>query len=166
MKKLIIVIFALLLAVPGFSQKAKFGHVDYSTISMQIPGIDSTQQILLNLQQELQETGRQMAEEFKKKEAEYTQLSNSGASAALLKVKEDELNKLYVKLQDFVTASETQLQEKKMELFKPFQDKLKAAIEKVSAKGGYTYVFDISLLAYFSDSDDLTEAVKAELGIK
>lgn len=166
MKKLIIIAFAVLLTWPAFSQKVKFGHVDYSAISMQIPGIDTTQQILLNLQQELQETAQKMADEFKTKEAEYTKLANSGASAALLKVKEDELKKLYAKLQDFAETSETQLQERKIELFKPFQEKLKAAIEKVSAKGGYTYVFDISLLAYFSDSDDLTEAVKAELGIK
>ena len=166
MKKLIILIFAVTLALSGFSQKAKFGHVDYSSISMQIPGIDSTQKILMNLQQELQETGKVMADEFKKKEAEYQKLVNSNASAALLKVKEDELSKLYTKLQDYVSNSETQLQERKIELFKPFQEKLKAAIEKVSAKGGYTYVFDISLLAYFSDSDDLTPLVKAELGIQ
>ena len=111
-------------------------------------------------------TGQAMVNEFKEKEAKYTQLATSGASAAILKVREDEITKLYARLQEFVANSEAELQAKQVELLKPFQSKLLDAIKVVAEKGNYTYVFDISTLAFYADSDDLTSAVRTQLGIK
>lgn len=166
MKKIIIILLALTCTMAGFAQKAKFGHVDYATIMKDIPGIDTAQTALLAFQQELQETGQAMANEFKQKEAEYVQLTNSGASSAILKVKEDELRKLYARIQEFATISEQELQNKQIELLKPFQDNLMAAIKTVAEAGNYTYIFDITTLAFHADSDDLTNAVKKQLGIQ
>lgn len=165
MKKLTLVLFCLLLAVAGFSQKAKFGHVDYGTIMKDVPGIDTAQATLLDYQKELEETGQQMVNEFKEKEAAYAQLANSGASSAILKVKEDEMTQLYARIQQFAAISEEELQTKQMELLKPFQEKIMDAIKKVAEAGNYTYVFDITTLAFHADSDDLTAAVKKQLGI-
>lgn len=166
MKKYIIILFAVVMSLPGFAQKAKFGHVDYAAIMKDMPGIDTAQTNLLNLQKELQETGQLMAEELKGKEAEYNKLAASGASAAILKVKEDEMTKLYTRFQEFAANSEQELQVKQIELLKPFQDNLMAAIKTVAENGKYTYVFDISTLAFYADSDDLTQAVRTQLGIK
>lgn len=165
MKKLTLILFCLLLTVAGFSQKAKFGHVDYGTIMKDVPGIDTAQAVLLDYQKELEETGQQMVNEFKEKEAAYMQLVNSGSSSAILKVKEDEMTKLYARIQEFASISEEELQNKQMELLKPFQEKIIEAIKKVAEAGNYTYVFDITTLAFHADSDDLTEAVKKQLGI-
>jgi len=166
MKKYALILFVLALTLTGFSQKAKFGHVDYGAIMKEMPGIDTAQTNLLNLQKELQETGQLMADELKNKEAEYNRMAASGASAAVLKVKEDEMTKLYARFQEFATNSEQELQVKQIELLKPFQDNLLEAIKKVAEAGKYTYVFDISTLAFSSESDDLTAAVKTQLGIK
>lgn len=166
MKKYIVIFLVLALSVTGYAQKAKFGHVDYAAIMKEMPGIDTAQANLLTLQKELQETGQLMAEELKTKEAEYNKLATNGASAAILKVKEDEITKMYARFQEFASNSEQELQAKQLELLKPFQDNLLAAIKKVAENSKYTYVFDISTLAFSSDSDDLTKAVKTELGIK
>ena len=58
------------------------------------------------------------------------------------------------------------IQNKQIELLKPFQDKLLEAIKKVAENGKYTYIFDITMCAYYSDTEDITAAVKNELGIK
>ena len=167
MKKfLMIIAAALLCATTGYAQKAKFGHVDYGAIMKEMPGIDTAQQALLEYQQELEAVGKQMAEEFKVKQAEYTNLANSTTSSAILKVKEDELTKLYQRLQDFVSSSEMDMQRKQIELIQPFQEKLLAAIKKVAETNKYTYIFDITMCAFHSDADDLTNAVRTELGIK
>ncbi len=166
MKKYIVILLALVLSVTGYAQKAKFGHVDYSAIMKEMPGIDTAQTNLLSLQKELQEAGQMMAEELKTKEAEYNRLAASGASSAILKVKEDEITKMYARFQEFASNSEQELQVKQIELLKPFQDRLVEAIKTVAENGKYTYVFDISTLAFSSDSDDLTKAVKTQLGIK
>ncbi|MBQ1781178.1 MAG: OmpH family outer membrane protein [Bacteroidales bacterium] len=167
MKKFLIIIAAALLCfTTGHAQKAKFGHVDYGEIMKIMPGIDTAQQALIEYQQELEAVGKQMADEFKTKQAEYANLANTTTSSAILKVKEDELTKLYARLQDFVSSSEADMQRKQLELLQPFQDRLLAAIKKVAEANKYTYVFDVTLCAFHNDADDLTAAVKAELGIK
>ncbi len=165
MKKIVIVLFCLIFSVAGFAQKAKFGHVDYGTIMKEMPGIDTAQAVLIDFQKEFEETGQQMVTEFQEKQQSYMQLANSGASAAVLKVKEDEIQKLYARIQEFAALSEQELQTKQLELLQPFTEKLKAAIKKVAEAGNYTYIFDITTLAFSSDSDDLTAAVKKEVGI-
>ena len=70
MKKLIIFTLCLFVTVAGFSQKAKFGHVDYATLMKDMPGIDTAQAVLMEYQKELEETGQQMVNEFKEKQAE------------------------------------------------------------------------------------------------
>jgi len=166
MKKLFLILLAVLCCVGGYSQKAKFGHVDYASIMPLMPGIDTAQTALANVQQELEEEGAIMSQELKQKEADYMKLANSGASAAVLKVKEDEFNKLYERFQAFVADGEKRLQEKQLELLKPFQENILAAIKKVAQAEHYTYVFDISTLAFYGESTDLTAAVKKELGIQ
>ena len=167
MKKFLVIIsIALLCATTGYAQKAKFGHVDYGTLMKEMPGIDTAQQALMQYQQELEAVGQQMADEFKTKQAEYANLANSTTSSAILKVKEDELMKLYKRLQDFVSTSEVDLQKKQIELLQPFQEKLLAAIKKVAEANKYTYIFDVTMCAFHTDTDDLTDAVRTELGIK
>ena len=167
MKKFLIIIAAALLCfTTGHAQKAKFGHVDYGEIMKIMPGIDTAQQALIEYQQELEAVGKQMADEFKTKQAEYANLANTTTSSAILKVKEDELTKLYARLQDFVSSSEADMQRKQLELLQPFQDRLLAAIKKVAEANKYTYVFDVSTQLFNSESDDLTDKVKAKLGLK
>ena len=165
-KLLTIICIALLCVTTGYAQKAKFGHVDYGAVLKEMPGIDTAQQALLTYQQELEAVGKQMADEFKTKQAEYTNLANTTTSSAILKVKEDELMKLYTRLQDFVSSSEMDIQNKQVELLKPFQDKLMDAIKKVAENGKYTYIFDVTMCAFHTDTEDITAAVKKELGIK
>ncbi len=165
-KYLMIIAVALLCFTTSYAQKAKFGHVDYGAIMKEMPGIDTAQQALVEYQQELEAVGKQMAEEFKLKQTEYANLANSTTSSAILKVKEDELTKLYQRLQDFVSSSEIDIQKKQIELLKPFQDNLLAAIKKVAETNKYTYIFDVTMCAFHNDADDLSNAVRNELGIK
>ena len=167
MKRILtICIIAVCCITAGYAQKAKFGHVDYGAVMKEMPGIDTAQQVLVEYQQDLEAVGKQMAEEFKTKQEEYANLANTTTSSAILKVKEDELMKLYTRLQDFVSSSEMDIQNKQIELLKPFQDKLLDAIKKVAENGKYTYIFDITMCAYHADTEDITLAVKKELGIK
>lgn len=164
MKRLTVVVLCLFVTLAGYSQKAKFGHVDYAALMKDIPGIDTAQTVLMEYQKELETVGQQMVNEFKEKQAAYVQLANSGASPAVLKVKEDEMMKLYQRIQEFASVSEEDLQKRQLELLKPFQEKLLGVIKKVADAGHYTYIFDVSTLAFHGESDNLTEQVKKELG--
>ena len=102
MKKLFLILLAVLCCAGVSAQKAKFGHVDYASIMPLMPGIDTAQTALADMQKELEEEGAIMSQELKQKEDDYMKLVNSGASSAVLKVKEDEFNKLYERFQAFV----------------------------------------------------------------
>jgi len=73
---------------------------------------------------------------------------------------------MYKRIQEFSDSMEADVREKQLELLEPFQTKLLDAIKKIAKTNHYSYVFDISTLIYYAQSDDLTEKVKAELGIK
>ncbi|MCL2290322.1 MAG: OmpH family outer membrane protein [Bacteroidetes bacterium] len=150
----------------GFAQ-SKFGHVDYGEIMKSMPGIDSIQNVIVNYNADLQSIGEQMVREFQEKQAAFEQLANTpGTSPAILKIRQEELQSMIKRIQEFAQSMEMDVQDKQLELLEPFQTKLIDAIKKVAKANHYSYVFDISTLLFSSPSDDLTNKVKAELGIK
>lgn len=169
MKKAFIILFviAILCPVSTFAQqKVKFGHINYGEVIKVMPGIDSVQKLVEDFQADLQATGEEMAKEFQKKQEEYQQLGQKGASAAVIKIKEDELTKMYQRIQDFTQSAEQDMQAKQMELLKPFQDNLLAAVKEVAKEHNFTYIFDTSTLTYYAQGEDITPQVKQKLGIK
>lgn len=169
MKKVFIILFviAILCPISTFAQqKVKFGHVNYGEIIKLMPGIDSVQKIVEDFQADLQATGEEMVKEFQKKQEEYQQLGQKGASAAVIKIKEDELTKMYQRIQDFTQSAEQDMQAKQMELLKPFQDNLLAAVKEVAKENNFTYIFDTSTLTYYAQGEDISSLVKQKLGIK
>lgn len=170
MKKvfIIIVLAALLCPFASFAQqKVKFGHLDYGEVIKLMPGIDTVQKLVADMQAELQATGEEMAKELQKKQEEYQQMVNRGASsAAVLKIKEDELVNMYQRIQDFSQSAEQELQAKQMELLQPFHEKMKEAIKEVAKEHNFTYIFDTSMLTYYEQGEDIVAKVKQKLGIK
>lgn len=170
MKKRTIILVLLVtgLFATSFAQsKAKFGHIDYGAIIKLIPGVDTAQTVLEAFQKDLQTEGEQMAAEFKKKNAEYEALaSNPSTAPAILKIKKDDLEKQYKKIEDFSNLMQEEIQKKQLELLKPFQDALLKAIEKVAKEGNFTYIFDTSTLINYEKGEDIGLKVKEVLGIK
>jgi outer membrane protein len=147
--------------------QAKFGHVDYGEIIKNMHGIDSVQTLITNYATELQAIGEQMAVEFQEKHAAYERLANTPNTApAILKIRYDELTAIYKRVQEFAQSIKVDVKDKQEELLEPFQNKLLEAIKKVAKANNYAYIFDVSTLLFMSPSDDLTNKVKAELGIK
>lgn len=164
---LLILLMTGLLATSFGQNKVKFGHIDYASIIRLIPGVDTAQTVLEQFQKELQNEGEQMAAEFKKKNAEFEVFaSNPNTSPAILKLKKDELEKQYKKIEDFSNFMQEEVQRKQLELLKPFQDALLLAIEKVAKDGNYTYIFDATTLLNYEKGDNIGPKVKETLGIK
>ena len=165
-KRFLLSAFCLLLFVNCFSQ-TKFGHVDYSGIIKNMKGIDSIQTVLGDFRNELQAIGEEMGKEFKEKQTALEKLANSpNTSQAVLKIKQEELVAMYKRIQEFSESMETDVRDKQLELLEPFQTELINAVKKVAKAGSYAYIFDISTLLFYATSDDLTDKVKTELGIK
>jgi len=161
-------IFNFQFSILNCSAQSKFGHVDYSTILTNMNGIDSIQTIVLNFRTELQTIGEQMVKELEEKQAALEKLANDPkASQSVLKIRRDELLDLHKRFQEFQQTAELDLQEKQIEVMQPFQTKLSEAIKKVAKANNYNYIFDVTpTLLFYTATDDLTDKVKSELGIK
>lgn len=147
------------------AQKAKFGHVDYAGIIAAMPETDSAQVAVKQLKADLEAEAAVMQQEFQTKYEDFSQ-KQATYSPAVAKVKQKELEDMYERMQAFAEGAQSQIQAKQVELLEPVQNKVLGAIKEVAKAESYTYIFDVSTIAYSWDSTDLTEKVKAKLGIK
>ena len=156
----------LLFSFNSFSQ-SKFGHLDSGEVLKSMPGIDSAEIVMTNFKENMQAIAEQMGNEFQEKQTEFEKLSNSAStSQAILKIKQDELMAMARRLQEFSESMEDDIADKNAELLEPFRTKLFDAIGKIAKAEGYSYIFDITTVPFSAPSDNLTDKVKAELGIK
>ena len=82
-------------------------------------------------------------------------------------MKEEEKVNLQQRIQAFQVRAQEDLQNKEAELLEPIYTRIQEAIKTVGAEKSLLYVFEISTLLYFSEeSVDITNDVKAKLGIK
>lgn len=168
MKKGLALIVALICCAwitPDLSaQKAKFGHIDYAATIQLMPGIDTLQTAILAFKTELEKEAAIMQEEFDTKYKEFAEKQGT-YSASVAQVKQRELESLYERMQTFASTAEEELQTRQIEMLQPFQEKLLEAIKVVAKEQHYTYIFDKTSVLYFTDSEDITSAVKKKLGI-
>jgi len=142
----------------------KYGHVNSSEILEVMPGIDSLQIKLMAFQTELQSEYENMMTEYAQKKDKFDREVGT-MSTSVRQLREKELEDLGNRIQEFQAGAQSDLEEKQMELAKPFQDKIQNAINKVSKEHGFSYIFDTKILLYY-DGEDITPLVKKELGIK
>ena len=169
MKKIILTIVVVwaagLFCTELNAQKAKFGHVDYAGIIEIMPETDSAQVEVKQLKADLEAEAAVMQQEFQAKYEEFTQ-KQATYSSAVAQVKQKELEDMYQRLQAFAEGAQSQIQAKQVELLKPVQDKVLNAIKEVAKADNFTYVFDVTTVAYGWDTTDITDKVKAKLGLK
>ena len=171
MKKYIISL--LTLAVISFgvanAQKAqKIGHINSQDLLTAMPESDSAQKKLEKLAKEHENVLEEMTVEYNKKLEAYNKEFNNMSDLAKA-AKEAELQDLQNRIQTFQQSAQEDLQRKRMEFFKPIQDKALKAVNDVAAENGFTYILDsgIGAVVYEGpDAVDILPLVKKKLGIQ
>lgn len=164
MKKIIFTLalcVAACLCLNAQAQKAKFGYVDYAAVIQSLPETKLAEDEVKALKADLEKEGEQLQNEFYAKYQELQQGNYS--SAAVQKVKQQEVQDMYKRVQSFAEAAEEQLSKKQQDLLAPISEKVLAAIKEIAKAGGYAYIFDKTTPLYANDTIDLTEQVKAKL---
>ena len=166
-KGLLAVMIAAICTLGAQAQNLKFGHIDSQKLLELMPQRDSASKVLAKEYKDMEGILQDMQVEFNKKYQYYMEKQDS-LGALAKKAKEEELQQLQERIQNYQQTAQQDLQKKEAQLMKPIMDKAKKAIEEVSKENGFLYVFDISggLLLYYSDkSVDITSLVKKKLGI-
>lgn len=115
---------------------------------------------------ELQEQLEQIQVEFNNRYAEFEK-AQATMNPTVKQMKQAELNGLQQRYAEFQQIAQQDFAKKQQELAAPIQEKLDAAISKVSKAAGYTAVFDTMAFVYYDAAQviDINAAVKKELGI-
>lgn len=168
MKKIYFTIVCLGLALGSLNAqtKLKFGHVDSQTLLEAMPEKVEADKALETFAKQLESQLEVMSTELETKYQDY-QANQAVMSDIIKQTKEEELQMLQQRIQNFQQNAQQSLAKKEGEVYQPILDKAKKAIEDVAVENGFTYVFDTSAgsLLYQPTSDDILNLVKKKLGI-
>lgn len=164
MKK-IIFILVLGLTVGYSAQAQKIGYVNSQALMQVMPEAKHADSVLQAYVADMDkqyktmgQEGSQLMDEYQKNEATW--------SAAVKETKQKAINDLQARMQDFQQSASDNIQKKRAELYQPILDKAQKAIEAVGTEGGYDYILDGAALLYAKEGKDVSDLVKAKLGIK
>lgn len=167
MKKTIIVALLALLPFGAFAQK--FGHVNSAEIIPLMTEYKTAQTELEDLRKQYMEELNYMQTEYQKKEDDY--LANRETLPESIRTRrEQELGESQQKIAQYYQDCQVNLEQKQMDLQTGINSKLQKAIQAVGEEGAYVCVFDLAGggVPFVSSTltTDVTDAVKAKLGIK
>jgi outer membrane protein len=169
MKKLLLFVFVMAIAITGFSQK--YAIIDTRYILDKMPDYKEAQKQLDDIaagwQKDIDGKQTDLDKMYKDFEAEQVMLTEE-----LKKKREDQLFNKEKELRDLQRKRfgfEGDLFKKRQELIKPIQDKVYNAVQKMAVSRGYDFVLDKSegITIIFADPKlDKSEDVLKELGVK
>ena len=165
MKKFII---AALLVLPMSVFAQKFAHVNSTDIVQAMPEYATAQTELQNLAKQYEDELKRMQEELQTKAEDY-QKNQATLPDAVKQRREQELQELNPRLEQYYQTSQQQLQQAQAQKMQTITTKITTVIKELGVAGGYVYVMDTSSgIPFISEtlSTDITSQVKAKLGIK
>lgn len=165
MKKILLIAAMAFASVAGFAQQ-KFAHVNFTELVQLMPEADQARATISASNKEAQETYQSFLDEFNTKYQAY-QSKASTWTPAIRESKEKELTEIQQRIQEFGQSVQAELQQQEQQLMAPIYQKANETVKKLAKEGGYVYVFDVSTLLYFDDtqSTDLTPLARKTLGI-
>lgn len=167
MKKTIIIALMAILPLGAFAQK--FGHINSADIIPLMSEYKAAQTELDELQKQYREELNYMDTEYGKKLDDYEK-NRESLPESIRTRREQELMESQQKMQQYYQDCQINLEQKSKELMDGINAKILKAIQSVGEEGQYVCIFDIAagVVPYISSTltTDVTEAVKAKMGIK
>lgn len=144
----------------------KFGHVDANKLVNIMPEKEKATKELQDYSKQLEDELIKMQDELKKKYDDY-QSKQEGMNEIIKQTKEKELQELNQRIQSYQQKAQQDLAKKEQDLLQPIYEKIKKTIKEVGEENKLTYIFDTSVLLFYSgDSKDVFNLVKSKLGVK
>ncbi len=165
MKKMIL---TLLVALPMSVFAQKFAHFNSAEIIQAMPEYTAAQTEMQTQTKQYEDELTRMQNELRTKAEEYDKNAATMVDAVKQR-REQELEDLNKRLQEYYQKSQQALQELQQTKLSEITEKVTKAVKEVGAAGGYVYIMDVtSGIPYISDtlSTDVTSQIKAKLGLK
>ena len=167
MLKKIALILLLIAPMTVFAQK--FGHIKTQAIISIMPEYTKAQTDINTLQKQYEDDIKRLTDELQKKFTEYQQ-EQANLPKNIQERRQKELQELNEKGMQMQQDAQQELERAWMSMLEPIAKKIDEAIKAVGQEGGYVYIFDLNTtnIPFVNEtlSTDVTDAVKAKLGIK
>ena len=164
-----IVIMAIFAGQNVLAQSFKFAHINSDELIKAMPEYDSATVKLEKTRKELVNALELMTVELNNKADAYSKEMKT-LTDLVKQAKEQELQDMQKRIQDFQTNAQTKLQEEQAAVFQPIIAKADKAMKDVGKEGGFFYIFDIAKgpLVYFDETKSINvmALVKTKLGLK
>lgn len=168
MKKTFVLTLALVFASASVTFAQKMGYTNSLALITELPEMKAADSDLQAFQAQMQKKGQDMYKTFQEKVTELQRKQEQGLIAPKdLAEQEEKLKKEEEDINVFAQSMEQQIAQKRETLYKPILEKVNEALKTVAKDGGYFMVFDVStsVLLYADETMDVTNLVKAKLGI-
>ncbi len=153
MKKILVVVMAVMLSFPVVSVAQKLGHINSQELLSLMPESKAAQEKL----------------KAKGQEIEYAQAMEAKTlTAEAQKAKEESLQAMQGKIKAYQEQAQKDMEKMQGDLINPILEKANKAIQDVGTKNGFTYIFDTSarsIVFVSPTSENVLPLVKKELGI-
>jgi outer membrane protein len=148
----------------------KFGHINTGNLLTLMPETKTADEKLKAFQDSLVIIGEQMAKKLETDYLAYSKEYREGnLTPVVAKQRQDELEKKRNEIAAYEEVVIAKVSEQREKLLSPILVKLQEAVNAVGKEGGYTMIFDVSVLntiLFAKETDDIEPLVKAKLGLK
>jgi outer membrane protein len=142
----------------------KIAHIQLDSLITIMPETKQAQEVAQGYLKDLEKQVASMKAEFDGKYQDYV-TNEAGYSDLVKKTKQEELQALNQRIEDFRTQAQQDYQKKSGDLSKPIYEKAKKAVDVVARENGFKYVLDTStgIVLFHEPSDDIFALVKKKL---
>ena len=162
------ILLAVAFAIPMLvsAQSLKVGVVDTSAIMQAMPDTKAAETKIADTSKKYEDEFGKLQQEFARLYEEFQKMPESEPQA-IKERKTREVADMQQKMETFHQTATQDLQRMQQELMAPIVSKIKDAIESVGKEGGYSIVQESQALIYYAAPVvDITDSVKAKLGVK
>ncbi|MDZ7846579.1 MAG: OmpH family outer membrane protein [Owenweeksia sp.] len=162
---------SLMIGFSAFAQdeQQKIGHINADALLQMMPETKEAQSKIEAYRDQLEKDLTEMEQElqtkiksFRENEKMMTNLSRE--------TKTKEIQELQMRIQEYSSKAQEDLQNKQVELLSPLFDKATKAVEKVASENGFTYILDSSdskaVVIFAGGGIDIMPLVKKEMGLE
>ncbi len=159
------IIVAALVALPMFVSAQKFGVVNTEEVMQALPDVKEVSEKVEAASKTYEAEFQKLQEQMNKEYADFQNLDPS-TPEAIKQRRQQELQDLYTKLEQFRATATQDLQRQNQQLMAPVIQKVQDAITKVGQEQNLTFVFENGAALYTgTDVINITADVKKALGL-
>lgn len=148
-------------------QNLKIGYINTMELMDAMPEVKAADESIASLEKVINTQLETMASEYEKL---YTELQSMPEETpqSTLQLKLSELQDLEKRIRKFQNDSQTEVDNKKVELYKPIQEKATKAIEEVAKENHYNFILESGFgsLVYADEAENVMDKVKAKMNLE